>query len=183
MINNKRGVSEIIGYILMIAIVVVISIFVYGWLKTYVPQESLTCPDGISVSLPAVVYNCTSNGLNFSLSNEGTFSIAGYFIHATNDSTQQIASLDLSRYYRGPPGNPTGTSIMFSYYNVLDPGKAKDANYNSYNLSSLYRSPGIAAGTLKALEIIPIRYVDYNGKSRTTSCSSAKVTIPLTCVY
>jgi flagellin-like protein len=185
--NNKRGISEIIGYILMIAIVIVISIFVYGWLKSYVPQDSLTCPDGTSVSLPTIIYNCTSNSLSFSFYNDGTFSIAGYFIHATNDSTQQVASLDLSKYYSGPKGNPTGSSIIFTTYgnlqpNNLDPGKSKDVTYNIYNFSSSYRSPGIATGTIKAIEIIPIRYVEFNGKTRQASCTSAKVTLPLNCV-
>ena len=48
--KNKKGVSEIIGYILLVAIVVTISIFVYQWLKTYVPQDAISCPDGVSLS-------------------------------------------------------------------------------------------------------------------------------------
>ena len=183
---NKRGVSEIIGYILLIAIVVVISIFVYGFLKTFVPQESLTCPDGTSVSISTFVYNCTLNTLNFSLDNSGTFSIAGYFIHASNDSTQQIAAIDLTPYYSGPSSYYVAgsNSILFTTYgsldpNNFDPGKEKDITINSYNLSSIF--PPIASGTLKKIEIIPIRYVDYNGKSRSASCGNAKIDIPISC--
>jgi flagellin-like protein len=179
MIRNKRGISEIIGYILLIAIVVVISIFVYGWLKTFVPQESLTCPDGTSVSISNYVYNCTLNTLNFSLDNDGTFSISGYFVHASNDSTQQIAAIDLTPYYTGPQGDRAANSIIFSYYNILDPGKEEGMSINGYNLSLTL--PQISSGTIKKLEIIPIRYVDYNGKSRTASCSNAKVDIPISC--
>jgi flagellin-like protein len=181
---NKRGVSEIIGYILLIAIVVVISIFVYGFLKTFVPQESLTCPDGTSISIPAYVYNCTvglksSNTLNLSIYNDGTFSIAGYFIHASNDSTQKIAAIDLTPYFFGPPGYRAANSILFSYYNVLDPGKEESININAYNLS--LSLPQIATGTISKIEIIPIRYVEVNGKSRTASCGNAKIAIPISC--
>ncbi len=179
MIKNKRGVSEIIGYILLIAIVVVISIFVYGWLKTFVPQQSLTCPDGTSVSISNLVYNCTLNTLNFSLDNDGTFSISGYFVHASNDTTQQIPAIDLTPYYMGPSGNKASNSIVFSYYNILDPGKEESLNVNGYNLS-LYL-PTIATGTINKIEIIPIRYVNYNGKSRTATCSNAKIDIPVSC--
>ena len=177
--KNKRGVSEIVGYILMIAIVIGISVFVYTWLKSYVPQSALTCPDGVSASVPDVIYNCTSNTLNFSFYNDGTFSFSGYFIHATNDSSQQIAALDLTPFYNGP-GTKGGNSIVFSYYNILDPGKEKDVNYNSYALSGT--SKPIASGTLKEIEIIPMRYVEYNGKDRVASCTSAKVSVLLTCV-
>ena len=81
-IKNKKGVSEIIGYILLIAIVVAISVFVYQFLKSYVPKESLTCPDGVTLLIPDYKYNCLENLLNFTVQNEGTFSIGGYFIHA-----------------------------------------------------------------------------------------------------
>ncbi len=177
-LKNNRGVSEIIGYVLLIAIVVVISIFVYTWLKTYVPQQSLTCPDGTSASMPALVYNCTLNTLNFSFYNDGTFSLAGYFIHAANDSSQQIAAIDLTQYYSGPQTNKAGSSIIFSYYNLLDPGKEENINVNYYNLSLL---PSIASGTLKKIEIIPLRYTEFNGKTRITSCGNAKISIPIVC--
>jgi flagellin-like protein len=184
--NNKRGVSEIIGYILLIAIVVVISIFVYGFLKTFVPQESLTCPDGTSVSVSNFVYNCTMNTLNFSLDNSGTFSIAGYFIHASNDSTQQIATLDLTSYYSGPSSYHVAGSnaILFTQYgsldpNNFDPGKEKDITINAYNLS--LSTPQIASGAIIKIEIVPIRYVEFNGKNRQASCGNAKIDIPISC--
>jgi len=44
--KNKRGVSIVIGYVLLIAISIVISILVYQALKTYVPKEALECSDG-----------------------------------------------------------------------------------------------------------------------------------------
>lgn len=183
---NKKGVSEIIGYILLIAIVVVISIFVYGFLKTFVPQESLTCPDGTSVSISNLIYNCTLNTLNFSLDNSGTFSIAGYFIHASNDSSQQIAAIDLTPYYVGPSSYHSSGSnnILFTTYgsldpNNFDPGKEKDITINAYNLSAAY--PQIASRSITKIEIIPIRYVDYNGKSRSATCGDAKIDIPVSC--
>ena len=181
--RNKRGVSEIIGYILLIAIVVVISIFVYTWLKSYVPQQSLSCPDGTSISIPDVVYNCTLNTLNFSFENDGTFSVAGYFVHVSNNTVQQIATIDLTPYYFGPDSNKAGSSIIFSSYNpganILDPEKEEGLTVNAYNLSSNF--PGIPNGTISTLQITPIRYVKFNGANRLTSCTNAQISIPISC--
>ena len=179
-IKNKKGVSEIIGYILLIAIVVAISVFVYQWLKSYVPQEALTCPDGISISVPAYKYECTANTLNFTLRNSGTFSIAGYFIHASN-SSQEIATIDLTNYYNGTENKGSG-GIVFSSGaggNTLDPEKEKNPSANRFNLSMI--NPLIALSTLRKIEIIPIRYVEYKGKERIASCGNAKISIPITC--
>jgi flagellin-like protein len=186
MIKNKRGVSEIIGYILLVAIVVVISIFVYGFLKTFVPQQALTCPDGTSVAMNTIIYNCTLNTLNFTVDNDGTFSIAGYFVHVSNDTTQKIAAIDLTPYYIGPSNyHVQGTnSILFTSYgaldpNILAPGKEEGITVNAYNLS--LSIPAIPSRTISKIDIIPIRYVQYNGGTRAASCSNAEIAIPISC--
>lgn len=169
--KNKRGVSEIIGYILLIAITVVISVFVYVWLKTYVPQQSLTCPDGVSISITNHSYDCVNKIFNFTLSNDGTFSIAGYYIHMANDSSQQIAAIDLTPDYIGPFSNRAGNAIIFGN-NVKVPGSSISMNDNGYQLNSLQ-------GTIRKLEIIPIRYVESSGRLRIVSCTNAGITIPI----
>lgn len=174
-VKNKRGVSEIIGYILLIAIVVAISIFVYQFLKSYVPKEALTCPEGTAVLIPAYKYNCSANTLNFTIQNDGTFSIGGYFVHASN-SSQDIATIDLTHYYNGAYSKSSG-GIVFSYYNILDPGKSIDTSANGFDLSIV---PAVT-GILNKVEIIPMRYVEYNGKNRTASCGNVKISIPITC--
>lgn len=174
-ISNKRGVSVIIGYVLLVAIVVVISIFVYQWLKTYVPQNSLQCPDGVSVSMPSYDYNCTTDVLSFTLENTGTFSIAGYFIHASNQSGQ-VAAIDLSPYYTGS-SSVGANGILYNYYNVIPPGNSVDPSKNIFNLSKF---PPFT-GTLTEVTIIPIRYVQYNNKNMTASCGSAQVSEPISC--
>jgi flagellin-like protein len=173
--KNRKGVSEIIGYILMIAIVVAISVFVYQFLKSYVPKDTLTCPDGVTIIIPDYKYNCTANMLNFTLQNEGTFSIGGYFIHASN-SSQGIATIDLTHYYTGTYQLSSG-AISFGFTNVLDPGKIVPKVSNGFNLSII---PPIT-GTLNRIEIIPMRYVVYQGKNRTASCGNAKISLPIAC--
>lgn len=174
-IRNKKGVSVIIGYVLLVAIVVVISIFVYQWLKTYIPQNALQCPSGVSVSIPSYTYNCTTGVLNFTLENTGTFSISGYFIHASNQSGQ-VASVDLSPYYIGG-SSISGNGILFNYYNVIPPGNAVSSLNNVFNLSKF---PPFT-GALTEITIIPIRYVQYNNKNMTASCGNAQISEPISC--
>jgi hypothetical protein len=184
--KNKRGVSVIIGYVMLIAIVITISLLVYQWMKSYVPQEALQCPDGVSVVLQDYKYDCTSGNslLNFSLVNQGTFSVAGYFIKASNDSSQEIATTDLTPYYIGQDqalSGAAGNIILFGpcdtkLCNLLSPGKSRDMLDNAFNLSK-YNFPG----QVKYIEITPIRFIDYKGQNRLASCSSATITEKISC--
>jgi hypothetical protein len=49
MIQNKKGISTMIEYVLLIVIVISLSSVVYIWMKTYIPQESIECQDGVSL--------------------------------------------------------------------------------------------------------------------------------------
>lgn len=160
-----------IGYILLISMAVAISIFVYGWLKTYVPNDLAECPDGTSISIKEV--NCLGMGenytLNLTLKNNGRFNIAGYFIHATNESDQELATLDLSsKFIRG--GTVLGSSILFEEgdTNAMIPNQEKEIIFE-FN-SQIY-----------SLEILPIRFQDMENKKRLISCGDAKVREVISC--
>ncbi len=175
--RNKRGVSVIIGYILLVAIVVAISVGVYTWMKSYVPQDALQCPDGVSVSIPDYTYDCATNQLNLSIQNSGTFSIAGYFIKATNNSGLTLATIDLTPYYHGT-GSLANNAILFSSYlsglNSKDPGAKVPQEGNTFSIPSYY-------GKILRIEITPARYVTYNNKIRFATCGNAIVSERLSC--
>ena len=78
--KTKRGVSIMIGYILLITFVIAISIFVYQWLKTYVPKEGLECPDGVSIYISKANINPNEGKLTLTLKNTGRFDINGVFV-------------------------------------------------------------------------------------------------------
>jgi flagellin-like protein len=180
---NKKGVSEIIGYILLTAIVITISIFVYTWLKSYVPQDSIACPDGVSVSLVSYTYNCTADTLNLTLQNTGTFNISGYFIHASNDPTQQIDTVDLTGYYAG------SYKIVKNavYYYTLNAGNINPSlnifspQQISGGLSNYFNLGNYTGGKLVSIEITPLRFIQLNGKTAIASCDDAKIDLPVTC--
>ena len=165
--KNKRGVSVIIGYILLVATAIVISTLVYQWLSTYIPKDPLECPNGVSVFVEETNYNCTTNQLNFTLKNNGRFNIGGYYIHGTTAKNQTLAVTDLVPYNK----LDTGGAIVFEVdKNSLTPNSKIN---NSFDLSNATFSQ------IYSLEIVPIIFQDIT--NRTLSCSDAKIKEPIIC--
>lgn len=165
---NKKGISIIIGYVLLITTSIFISAIVYQWIKTYVPTESIKCPDGVSIFVKESIYNCTNKELNLTLENNGRFNIAGYLIHGANSSNQKLASTDLSQYT--PFGKNKGGAVLLpTLGNSIKPGdKMKSAfNLNNTNLGKIY-----------FVEIIPVRSQDR----KRVNCADAKIKETLNCI-
>ncbi len=167
--TNKKAVSIMIGYVLLITFAIIMSTIVYQWAKTYVPKESLDCPDGVSISIKE--FSCEqgtlSTPLNLTLENNGRFNIAGYFIHGTNDSGQELATIDLSQYlneFYG--GGKIDNSVLF----MLGGGD------NSFVIDD---EPKMHVFELKehiySIEIIPIRIQGEGNKKRFVSCGDVKI--------
>ena len=76
---NKRGVSIVVGYVLLITIVIAIAGIVYSWLRWYVtPGEDISCPDGVSLVIKE--YECVGDILNLTIKNKGRFSFDGFVV-------------------------------------------------------------------------------------------------------
>ena len=172
--KNKKGLSIVISYILLIAISIVMSVIVYQWLKTYIPAQSLQCDQGTSLFITDYNYDCTKSLLNITVENNGKFSINGYFIHVSNKSGEELPSIDISNdiIYGG---NYSLNSVMFSLFedNPLTPDAPRDVNLATFNVSKY--------GELYKVEIIPVRIEKVNNKKRIVSCSNAEVSSDLTC--
>ena len=163
--KNRKGVSLMIGYILLMTIAVVMGILVYNWIKTYVPKEGLACPDEVSIFIEKAVYYEAEFILDVTIKNNGNFNIAGYFIHATNSSEQELAIIDLSEYTPGGEGKG-GAVLLGMGENSFKPNQKRE---DEFNLS------GTGIGTIYSVEIIPVRYQEEDNKLRFVSCGNARV--------
>jgi len=165
--GQKRGVSVLIGYVLLVVFAVVIGAIVFVWLRSYVPAEALNCPDGTSVSIQQASFDGTTNPsqLNVTIKNNGRFDIAGFFIHATNNSSQNVATIDLSNY-SSVSEDIFGNSIVYEF-NGNSVGSDESA-------SSLFNIPS-SLGTLYVVSIIPVRFQIEDNKERFVSCGDARV--------
>ncbi len=156
-LKNRRGVSEMIGYVLLIGFAIAMSIGVYQLIKSYTPKSTLECPDGVSIFV--MDYGCESNKLNLTLKNSGRFDIHGYFIHISNDSAASLATIDLSqkllccdkKLSNGIEFNPP-----------LAPTERRIESFDTTGIGKVY-----------SVEIIPIRYQEEKNKIKLVTCSNA----------
>jgi len=170
-IKNKKGLSIMIGYVLLIVSVIVMSTIVYQGLKTYVPKEILGCPEGVSIFVKeaSCVDNIGNYTLNLTLGNNGLFNIAGYFIHATENETQTLATVDLVGDI-SKPEYKMDNMIRFDPFgdDPLTPGSELT---HTFNLNA----------NIYSIEIIPTRFQEEEGKIRLASCGGAKVKEEISC--
>ncbi|MBU3912819.1 MAG: hypothetical protein KKE50_01870 [Nanoarchaeota archaeon] len=88
---NKRGVSEMIAYVLLIVIAISVSIIVYAYLKSYVWKDNEGCPDGVSLIIEDYICDPTSKTLTLTINNHGTHSVDGFMLHGSNSTRKGFA--------------------------------------------------------------------------------------------
>jgi len=166
---NKKAVSIMIGYILLVTAVVIMGVLVAQWIKSYVPGKSLECPDDTSAFIKN--YSCDSSELQITLKNNGKFNLAGYFIRVTDSPEQELATIDLSsRILEG--GVKEGNSILFEEgeENTLGPNSETTQKFDLTEISPIY-----------LVEITPVRYQEEDNKIRFVNCGNAKVRENVNC--
>lgn len=170
--KNKKGVSAIIGYVLLITLGLVLATIVYGYLKTYVPKELTSCPDGTSIFIKD--YSCSGENLILQLKNNGRFNLAGYYIHYSNNSVQKIATKNFAqKFINDDSTNSTvisGTYILFDFMNENSMSAGKEFSH-TFSISE----------PIAFVEITPVRFEEINGKIRFASCGNAIVKENINC--
>ncbi len=171
---DKRGVSVVVGYVLLITFGIIMGVMVYSYLKTYVPRQALECPDSISIFIKD--YSCSLEELNFTIKNNGKFNLAGYFIYASNDSTVEVATLPMVSRLRGNLSDPSMAIgdgyVIFSKHDQMDYMIPKHEVKQFYNISNL---------NVEFIEIIPVRFQKFEGSPKLVSCGKAKIREEIIC--
>ncbi len=78
-LHDKKAVSEMVSYAVLIIIAIGLSVLVYAYLQVYVPKEKATCPS--DVALIVQEYTCTASktigqaNLTLTLLNKGFFTL------------------------------------------------------------------------------------------------------------
>jgi len=173
---NKNGLSEIIGYILLISFALIMSFIVYQGLVTYVPVSKADCSEGVSILVRN--YSCVQEGeryiLNLSVKNNGKFDIAGYFIYSANKSNQTIATLPVANFLVSGIG--LGTGIRAGNAILFD-----QSNENSVTLNEGVFAQYNLTGKMYSLDITPARYQRDGKKLRLVVCGSSKISEKINC--
>ncbi|MEX0921118.1 MAG: hypothetical protein WDZ62_02545 [Candidatus Pacearchaeota archaeon] len=170
---DKKGISPMIAYILLVVFAIIIGAIVFQWLETFVPAENLQCPEGTSILISEATLNSSNSELKVRLRNNGRFNIVGYFIHITNESEEELPTIDISDELDSgeSSGNPINSSgaIFFrgGQENPFSPGGQE---LHIFDLS------GSGIGTPYLLSITPTRQQEHDGVSRLVSCGRSRRT-------
>ncbi len=160
-----------IGYVLLIVFAVIMAGIVYQWAKTYVPKDLGSCDDGVSVFIEDI--ECNLNGtnydLNITLRNSGRFSIAGYLIHGSNETGQEVATIELSGMLESG-GEIFGSSIIF-----------ENGNDNTFSHDSTTTQVFRLNNPVNQIEIIPAQFKEENNRVKFVVCGDAKVEQKIDC--
>jgi len=76
----KKGVSEIVSYVLLILIAIAISVLVFIFLNAFIPKAKPECKEGIELAIRGVACNSDTKELYLNLENRGLFTIDNVFI-------------------------------------------------------------------------------------------------------
>lgn len=164
--KNKKGISVMIGYILLVVFILAISVAVYQWLRSYVPGQAIECPDGVSLFIDRATFYSGNSTLEINSVNNGNFQILGYFARIKKLQTDETFTTDISGYLSGSSiGGKIGESITFggSEGEGLNPGESETNNFTI--------PPEIE--TIYSVRITPTRFQDIDGSRRFTNCGDA----------
>jgi len=160
MINNKKGLSEVVGYVLLIGVAVSLSVLVYYFIQSYLPKPISECPEGVSIVIQDYSCSTDKNEFNLTVQNKGLFDIDGFILKASDDAGIPTKTLK----YRDSNGSSQSSGLVLIDNNidlVLKPSDKFNANFN-------YSSQEV----ITKIQVIPFKL--YKGE--TLLCGKSAIT-------
>lgn len=136
-IKDKKAISEMVSYVLLIVIAIGLSVGVYAWLRWQANIEKIeACPEDVSLVLKE--YKCLYTGkIQVTVKNNGLFNVNGYVIRGTNSSDKNaligFPLKDVNLNY----GSNVAGAVYFN--NSLAPGKEITGELSYSGLNKLTR--------------------------------------------
>ena len=90
--KNKKAVSLMVSYVILISIGIALAILVYGWMKFYTSpdQETRKCPDQIALIIDDYSCDYGNSELNLTIKNQGLFTTDGFIVKIHNRPGAEI---------------------------------------------------------------------------------------------
>lgn len=157
--RNKKALSAIVGYTLLIIIVVSLAALAYPLLKLYLPKEQLHCEDDINLIVQNYLCTVSENQLNLTLSNKGLFKADAAYVRFGPQDRKIKAQINQDNFLLFNPDNSPG----------LNPGEEFPA---TYNVSAHLTGPG-----QYGLEVQPAVIIE----KQLVVCEKSVITQPIEC--
>jgi len=147
-LKNKKAVSVVLSYVVLIIIVLTLAGITYGWLKFRIPKDTPECDENIALIIKDV--NAVGGKVTITFQNKGFFTVNGILLRYSNESG-------------APPTHSFKTTEgEASYFNItLSPGDETTIGAFEYS------------GTLEKIELIPFIYDDETNEP--ILCENAKI--------
>jgi hypothetical protein len=153
--RNKKALSEIVGYTLLIVIALAMAGMVFAFLKIYIPKESVACTDNINLIVQDYSCSASANSLNLTITNKGLFKADAAYIRLGNESQKIKTQINKDNIYF--PGG-------------LNPGESYNSQFGIIEIIN-----GVN-GTY-VLEVQPAQVIS----NRLILCEKAIITQPIEC--
>lgn len=117
--NNKRGISEMLAYTILIVIAISLSLLVYSWLKIYALKPTVECNEDTSLIIEG--YECDLNNyrINLTVRNQGKFIIDGFSAKGSNltgrppvYSLREVRNPLMEEIFFNPPLNVSESRLI-----------------------------------------------------------------------
>lgn len=171
--KNKKAISEIVSYVLLIIIAVGIAVLVYSFLRLYVPRERLSCPDDISLAITNTQCIVNIDGtirLSVTLENKGLFNVTDFYARMADQGKQAKLQLNQGKTSFPRPLSPSSEPISIDFYST------PDSNLGIYS-PLLADIVNLTKSSSYTLEIQPAVQTDKG----LALCNNAIITETITC--
>lgn len=119
--NNRKGISEMVSYVLLVIIAVAAAGIVFAYLELRVPKDQLAqCPPEIGVIVQNYSCNYESGKTNFTLAitNKGLFTVDAVYLRFEKAERRIKQNIGEQPLYMPSEGLLPGESYQTPVYNV-----------------------------------------------------------------
>tara|TARA_Y100000310_G_scaffold343880_1_gene453654 strand:- start:2719 stop:3549 length:831 start_codon:yes stop_codon:yes gene_type:complete len=153
MIDNKKGVSLMVSYVLLVIIALGLAILVFSFLRVYVPSgETPECSKSVELILQEV--SCSSDQVQFTLLNRGLFTVDAVSIRIREEG-RKVATVK---------GGGNITIIFSPILTGLDDKGLPPGQSFLYPNGKLPNPPILESGKTYDIEIQPQEFIGSGNK-------------------
>jgi len=143
--KNKKAVSTMVSYVLLIVIALGLASGVFAWLKFYAtpPTDEGLCPKDVALTIKDYSCDTDEDTLTLKIENKGLFSIEGFFIKGAKER-DKLSTIPLIR-----TDQPDAIDGRYDFVGSLSPRQTITTKFSYTNLIN------ITGSSLKRIEMQP----------------------------
>ena len=182
--KNKKGLSEMVAYVILISIAMGLAVAIFAWLRIVAgdTQEIIDCPEGTSVYIES--YKCSDvaaggelPGIELVIGNNGRFNVDGVIVKVGNDPGKEPI-IFLKANYHGTTFRsdvPGHFSFLDSNNMGLKPGDSQIVKFTNQKYNDTIKNYfEYDEGTVNITSIQPFMF-----KKRKITCIGTTITEPI----